>query len=265
MLLENKIAVIHGGSGVIGGAIARAFAREGARVWITGRTGAKVRKAVEDIMAGGGVASGIVLDALDESAVEHHAEAVATEAGRIDIAVNAIGIMHVQGKSLFELSLAEFESPLHDFMRAEFTTAKAAARQMAKNHSGVILTLSTPGAKLAFSGVLGFGITCAAIEAFSRLLAADLAPSGIRVVCLRSDAIPETIALGSYARNVFEPLATRAGKTVEAMLAPDTSASLLKRYPRLVEVASAAVLAASDHGGALNGAIMNLTGGVVMD
>lgn len=265
MLLDKKIAVVHGGSGVIGGAIARAFAHEGATVCITGRTPAKVRKVVDEITAEGGTASGSVLNALDEDAVERHADSVVAERGSIDIAVNAIGIMHIQGKPLFELSLAEFESPIHSFMRAEFTTAKAAARHMAKRQSGVILTLSTPGAKLAFPGALGFGVTCGAIETFSRLLATDLAPNGIRVVCLRSDAIPETVALGSYARDVFEPFATRAGKTVEEMLAPGTSGSLLKRYPRLVEVASAAVFAASDQGGALNATVMNLTGGVVVD
>ena len=265
MLLKSKVAVIYGGGGVIGGAIARAFAREGATVWLAGRTSAKVHKVADDIVAEGGVAHAATVDALDEDAVERHAAAVFAESGHIDIAVNAIGLMHVQGKPLFELSLTEFESPLHGFMRAEFLTAKAAARHMATNRSGVILTLSTQGAKLAAPGVLGFGVTCGAIETFSRLLAGELAPSGIRVVCLRSDAIPETVALGSYARDVFQAFADRANMTLEQMFAPGTSASLLKRYPRLAELAGAAIFAASDHGSALNGTVMNLTGGVVIE
>ncbi len=265
MVLKDKVAVVHGGGGVIGGAIARAFAREGARVWLAGRTQAKLDKVVQDIKDQGGVARATVVDVLDGPAVERHADMVFAEDGRIDVAVNAIGIMHVQGKPLFELSLAEFEAPLHAFMRAEFLTAKAVARHMATRRSGVILNLSTPGSKLAFQGVLGFGVTCGAIETFTRLLAGELAPSGVRVVCLRADAIPETLDLGSYAREVFRGHAARAGQTVEEMFAPGTSASLLKRHPRLAELTHAAVFAASEHGGALNGTVMNLTGGVVME
>jgi len=84
-------------------------------------------------------------------------------------------------------------------------------------------------------------------------------------VCLRPDAVPETVDLGSHAREVFQPFADRAGVTLAQMLHPSTSASVLKRYPRLEEVASAAVFAASDQGSAMTGAVMNLTCGSVFD
>lgn len=263
MLLKDKVAVIYGGSGALGRAMARAFAREGARVCITGLRAEKLRSVAGEILAEGGCIQTATLDALDEVAVEHHARTVAAEHGRIDIAVNAVGIMHVQGKPLFELSLAEFESPIHDFMRAEFLTARAAARHMTQG--GVVLMLSTPGAKLAFEGALGFGVTCGAIETFTRLLARELASRTVRVVCLRADAIPEALELGSYARDVFRLAAERAGTTVEQMLAPGTSAAISRQYPRLAEVAAAAVFAASEQGASLNGTVMNLTGGVVLE
>ncbi len=69
------------------------------------------------------------------------------------------------------------------------------------------------------SGFLGYGVTCAAIEAFSRILAGELAPSGIRVICLRPHAIPQASAMGSHRRKVFRPVAERGGMTVEEMLA----------------------------------------------
>jgi 3-oxoacyl-[acyl-carrier protein] reductase len=125
--------------------------------------------------------------------------------------------------------------------------------------------LSTPASRRGFSGVLGFGATCGAIEAFTRHLACELGPRGVRVVCLRPDAVPETLDFDSHARVVFQPIADRSGVTLAQMLHPSTSTSVLKRYPRLDEVASAAVFAASDQGGALTGSVMNLTCGSVFD
>ena len=136
---------------------------------------------------------------------------------------------------------------------------------MLERGSGVLLVLSTPAARRGFPGVLGFGVTCAAIEALTRHLACELGPRGVRVVCLRPDAVPETLDFGSHAREVFQPVADRAGVTLEQMLHPSTSTSVLGRYPRLEEVAAAAVFAASDQAGAMTGAVMNLTCGSTFD
>ncbi len=92
MLLENKSAVIYGAGGAIGGAIARAFAREGAKVFLAGRTLASVDAVARDISNAGGVAEAALVDALDEQAIEKHLSTVAEKADGIDISVNAIGI-----------------------------------------------------------------------------------------------------------------------------------------------------------------------------
>jgi len=108
-------------------------------------------------------------------------------------------------------------------------------------------------------------VTCGAIETFSRILAGELGASGIRVVCLRSDAIPEAVAT-SHTREVFSGFAERAGTTVEAMLAERArTGTLLKRFPTLAEVASFAAFVASDGAGAMTGAIANLTCGSLVD
>jgi 3-oxoacyl-[acyl-carrier protein] reductase len=190
---------------------------------------------------------------------------VAAKAGRIDVALNAVGIVHVQGTPFLELSAADFAHPIAAYARTNFLTARAVARRMAAQRSGVLLTLSTPGSRMSGSGFLGYGMTCAAIEAFTRLLAGELGGSGVRVVCLRPHAIPEALP-ASHAREVFEGFARRAGTTVEAMLAGHASAgTLLKRLPTLAEVADFAAFAASDRAGAMTGAIANLTCGALVD
>ncbi|NUP11754.1 MAG: SDR family oxidoreductase [Polyangiaceae bacterium] len=265
MLLQNKTAVIYGGGGAIGGAVARMFAREGAKVFVAGRSRQKLDEVVRLITDEGGVAEAAEVDALDEAALDAHANDVAKRAGRIDIALNAVGLRHVQGTPFAELSYSDFAHPIHAYMRTNFLTAKAVARHMRVQRRGVVLTLSTPGARMSGVGFLGYGVTCGAVETFSRILAGELGPSGIRVVCLRPDAIPEAIAV-SHSRSVFEGAAERAGISVETMLDERArNGTLLGRFPTLADVASYAAFVASDRAAATTGAIANLTCGSVVD
>jgi NAD(P)-dependent dehydrogenase (short-subunit alcohol dehydrogenase family) len=261
MRLAGKTAIIHGGGGAIGGAVARAFARDGARVFLAGRTAAKLDLTAAAI---GGDAEVAVVDALDQRAVDAHADAVAAKAGGIDIVMNAVGIHHVQGVVFAELSLDDYAWPITAYTRTLFITAQAAARHMVPRGRGVILSLSTPGSRLAGPGYMGYGVACAAKEAITRQLAGELGPQGIRAVCLMSHAIPETLAAGSHARDVFAPSAERAGMTVEAMVAGAAGATLLQRLPTLQQIADAAAFAASDEGAALTGTVLNLTCGAIV-
>jgi 3-oxoacyl-[acyl-carrier protein] reductase len=259
-LLADRRAVIHGGSGALGGAIARAFARAGAHVFVTGRREKNLAELAAQIRDAGGRADYASLDLLDTSAVEAHGDAIARDRG-IDIMVNAIGIDHVQGVGLAELTLADFELPIATYTRANFVAAKAAGRHMVARGRGVILTLSTPGARLVGRGWLGSGVAFAAVEAMSRLLAAELGPRGVRVVCICPDAIPEALAR-SHTRDVFGRIATVAGTTAEALLAERArTAPLTGRLPTLDDVAETAVFLASDHAAAITGTIVNLTAG----
>ncbi|MGH9380459.1 MAG: SDR family NAD(P)-dependent oxidoreductase [Thermoanaerobaculia bacterium] len=263
--LADKNALIYGAGGAIGGAVARAFARHGARIFLAGRTVTKLDAVASDIAAAGGGAETAQVDTLDERAVNEHADRVAATAGRIDITLNAVGIPHVQGTPFLDLALDDYALPIHAYTRTNFITAKAAARHMAENSAGVILTISTPGSWLPGSGYLGYGVTCGAVETFSRLLASELGPSGIRVVCIRPHAIPEAAARGSHSHEVFRPVAEAAGVTVEQMLEQAAGGTLLRRLPTLDEVANAAVFLASDGASAMTAVIANLSCGALVD
>jgi 3-oxoacyl-[acyl-carrier protein] reductase len=145
MLLENKNAVIYGGGGAIGGAVARSFAREGASVFLAGRTEAKLIEVADDIRARGGLAETTVVDALDEEAVDRHADTVAAEAGGLDISFNLITHPHKHGVPFHEMEVDDFMAPVEVAARTTFITARAAARHMIPRRSGVILALGGPG------------------------------------------------------------------------------------------------------------------------
>ena len=258
MLLESKNAVIYGAGGAIGGAVARAFAGEGARVFLAGRTLAKVEAAAGEISAAGGTAEVARVDALDEQAIEEHADAVVEEAGSIDVSFNAISIRHVQLIPLAEMSCEDFVSPIVTGPTTHFLTARAAARRMAEKGSGVILTLSSSAVRAYVPGVYvgGFGIACVAIEALTKQLAAELGPRGIRAVCLRLEGIPES----------WEGISTEDWSApTEEIEAALKDRSLLGRVTTLADVGNTAAFLASDRAGATTGTVANLTSGTVVD
>jgi NAD(P)-dependent dehydrogenase (short-subunit alcohol dehydrogenase family) len=265
MLLENKNAVIYGGGGAIGGAVARAFAREGANIFLAGRTLAKLDAVAGDISATGRSVETAQVDALDEESVEKHVDAVASKAGGIDIVLNAVGFSHVQGIPFADLTLKDFEYPVASYIRTNYITAKAVSRHMTKKGSGVILTLSTPVSRMTGPGFMGHCVACAGIEAMSRHLAGELGKNGIRVICLRSHMIPEAVALDSHTRDLFQRNAELAGISLEEMLAGAASGTPLNRLPTLAEVSNTAVFMASEQAGAMTGTVANLTSGFILD
>lgn len=263
MLLKNKVAVIYGAAGAIGGAVARAFAQEGARVFLTGRRLAAVEALAGEIRVGGANAHAAEVDALDERAVDRHLQALVEQAGRLDISFNAAGFSNAKalGVPLVELGLEQFAGPIADYARSYFLTARLAARRMLANQAGVILTVTAlPGRPgTALNG--GYGAAQAAKEALTRDLSAELAPQGIRVVGLRPHGMPETAVM----REAFELKAARTGMSWEQFQAFLANWSHPKRVMSLAEVAHAAVFAASDRASGLTGTTLNLTMGGVAD
>ena len=158
------------------------------------------------------------VDALDERAVADHADAVAADAGGIDIALNAVSFPFVHGTPFAELAVEEVMHPIDAFLRTNLITAKAVARHMTARRSGTILTLSAGASRVVRPGSLGYGTTCAAIEAMTQRLAVELGPSGVRVVCLRPHAIADAPSNGSYTGELFERRAAAAGVSVEQWL-----------------------------------------------
>ena len=263
MLLEHKNAIINGAGGAVGGAIARAFAREGAKVFLAGRTLASIEAVAREIRAAGGVAEAAQVDALDEQAVEQHASAVIKKAGGIDISFNAIGIPQqgIQGIALAELSVESFLLPMTTYMRSQFLTARAAARRMVERRSGVILMHTPEPARLGAPLVGGMGPAWAAMEAFSRALSAEFGPHGIRAICLRSTGIPETNTIDV----VFGLHAKALGITRQQFQSVVEGMAHTRRSTTLLELANAAAFMASDRASAMTGTVANLTGGVIVD
>ncbi|WP_433357090.1 SDR family NAD(P)-dependent oxidoreductase [Microtetraspora malaysiensis] len=262
-MLMNKNAVIYGATGAVGGAVAETFAREGARVFLTGRDLDRLEVLADKIVGAGGQAEFARVDALDRTMVADHLAEVRRTAGRIDISFNATGISHrgLQGIPLVDLPEQDFSRPIDFYTKAQFTTATAAARHMTEQGSGVIMTLSATPARLAAPLVGGMAPAWAAIEAFSRVLAAELGPAGVRVVCLRSNSIPETPLIAE----VFSMIAPTVGLTPEQFQAGGEQATMLKRLPTLAEVADVAAFMASDRAGAMTGVVANLSAGSVPD
>jgi 3-oxoacyl-[acyl-carrier protein] reductase len=261
MLLKNKNAVVYGAGGAVGGAVARAFAREGAKDFLAGRTLAKVEAVVNEIAATGGAAEAAQVDALDEQAIEDHIAKVVEKAGSIDILFNAIGMQDVQGKPLTEMSLEDFTRPITIATRTQFLTARAAARRMVKQGSGVIMTITAGPARRAISNVGGFDVACAAIEGLWRSFAAELGPYGVRLVVVGSAGSPDTPDV----QEMIKLHASAAGKSLEEVHADLGSSALLKRLPRVAEVANVAAIMASDYASAMTGVIANVTCGYIVD
>jgi len=261
MLLANKNAVIYGAGGAIGGAVAHAFSREGAKLFLAGRTLSKIEAVAREIAASGGTAEPAEVDALDESAVEEHAGDVAIKAGHIDILFNAIGMDDVQGPALLDMPAEDFLRPVIKGARTQFLTARAIGRLMVKQASGVLMTVTAGPAREATANIGGFGSACDAIEGLWRGLAAELGPRGVRVICLRSAGSPDTPDV----QEVFRLHAKNAGVPLDEYIAGAGSNTLLGRLPVLAEVADVATVMASDRTRAMTGSFINVTCGSRVD
>jgi 3-oxoacyl-[acyl-carrier protein] reductase len=263
MLLENKNAIVYGGSGSVGSAVARAFAREGARVFLAGRTLGTLDEVAQEISASGGAAETAQVDALDKKAVEDHADEVAEKAGSIDISFNAIFNDDVQGKPLAEMPFDDFARPITKAMRNQFLTARAVARHMVEQGSGVILTIAG-GYREAFPTIGGTVVAWAAIEAQCRQWASELGPQGVRVVWLRTTGLPEAIPDTGEA---VADLGTGYGEGMrrEEIIAGMREQTILKRLATLEELGKVAAFMASDGAGPMTATFANITCGAVLD
>ena len=261
-MLKDKVAVIYGAGGAIGSAVARAFAAEGVKLFLTGRHLAPVEAVAKDIDSAGGSAEAAEVDALDEQAVEEHLQSVTDKAGRVDISFNAIGIPNPKLRMpLVDLDVEQFSLPIATYTRSYFLTARLGARRMIANRSGVIMSITSIPSRTGIPLVGGGGPAMAAVEALTRDLSAELAPQGIRVVGLRPHGIPETGTL----KEAFEPRAKALGATWEQWQESLASRTHTRRLSTLAELANVAVFMASDQASGMTGTVVNLSMGSLDD
>jgi len=264
MMLKNKVAVIYGAGGAIGGAVARAFALEGSRLFLTGRARATVEAVAADIVAAGGCAEAAEVDALDERAIDQHLQSVTDKAGRVDVSFNAIGIPDktVLGVPLVEMDALQFSLPITAYASSYFLTARLAARRMIPNKSGVIMTVTALPARLGTPLNGGYGPAMAAKEALTRDLSAALAPQGIRVVGLRPHGMPETNMMKELYDIKAKAMGGISWEQFQGYLA---NMSHPKRVMKLAELANVAAFMASDRASGMMGTTVNLTMGSLDD
>jgi NAD(P)-dependent dehydrogenase (short-subunit alcohol dehydrogenase family) len=259
--LENKVAVIYG-NGTVGGALAKAFAKQGAQVFLTGRTAAKLQAIANEIKSSGGTVTTTQLDALDEVAVNAHMETVLQQAGQVDISFNAIGIPQkgIQGIALAELDVDAFFLPISTYTRSHFITAKAAARVMTERGKGVILMHTPNASRISPPFVGGMVPAWSALEALCRSLSVECGPHGVRAACLQTTGIPETPLIDE----VWEIHGKSHGITFEQFHAVMEGMTHRGRLTTLAELTSAAAFVASDEGSAFTGTNVNLTAGMII-
>ncbi|MFE0646491.1 SDR family NAD(P)-dependent oxidoreductase [Streptomyces sp. NPDC058877] len=261
-LLAGRTAVVYG-AGAIGGAVARAFVREGARVFVAGRGEAALKQLVHDVESEGGSVVTAQVDALDRDAVEAFLDSVVERTGGLDVSYCATSTRRpggAQGAALGELSFEDFSLPIIDFTKAQFVTANAAAARMVPQGRGVIMMMTAAPSRVPYPYTAGFGPAWAAVEAFSRTLAAELGTAGIRVVCLHSAGSPEAARSmeTTMASDLPELPARQAGWQERS-----AARNLLGRWPALADVGNMAAFLASDLAPVSTGTTADLTGGMV--
>lgn len=263
MLLANKIAIIYGAGGAVGSTVAETFAREGAKVFLTGRNKANVDAVVERIKAAGGYAESAEVDALNEKAITKHLNDVNSKFGSIDISFNAVGLRNttLQGVALVDLDVDQFMAPILSHVQSNFLTAKAAGRHMEANGSGVIMTVTSSPSRVAIPHMGGVAVAMAGEEALIRDLSAELGPKGVRAIGIR----PEGMVDSDTMAEVYGLHAKANGLTREQFQGIIENNTHSKRLPLLQEMAEVAAFTASDRASGMTGTIVNMSMGTIAD
>lgn len=251
MLLESKTAVIYGGGGAVGSAMAKGFADEGARCILVGRTPSTLEAVAEKIRATGGQVETAVVDALDEAAVNDHADAVVKTTGSLDISVNVIS-QDAIFQPLLDIPVEDFARSMGKLVTSQLVTTKAAARHMVRQGSGVILFFGGAdyATRLDRQGLGNVTVSMDTVEALRRQWACEVGPRGVRVVTLLTGGITETFP--------DEPEFEAAKQSI-------IDQTLLGRAATAADVGHVAAFVASDRGRSMTATQVNISCGACGD
>lgn len=257
---KNKVAIITGGAGVLGGAIAKGLASEGIRVAILGRTESTIKIRVDEINLLGGEAIGLVADVLDREKLETARNEVMAKWGSIDILVNAAG-GNIRGAIImpeddfFDMNMDDFDSVTNLNLKGTVLSTLVFGKEMAKQQKGSVINISSIAAQQALTRVVGYAASKAAIENFTKWLAVEMAQKQSEQI--RVNAIAPGFFIGEQNRNLLlnkDGSLTERGKTIIAK-------TPMKRFGEAEELISTALWLCSDASSFVTGIVVTVDGG----
>lgn len=247
--LGERIALVTGGASGIGTAIAEAFARAGAHVYVADRNADAGRKTAERIHQQSGRAEFIEVDVADQAACDRAAQHVHGQRKRLDILVNNAGIGHVG--TILQTTGADMDRLYAVNVRGVFNMSKAFLPDMLERRSGVILNLASIGGVVGIRDRLAYCATKFAVVGLTRCLALDHAQSGVRVNCICPGRV-ETAFVQARLKEYPDP---------EMAYREMTATQPLGRMGRPEEIAAAALYLASDEAAFVTGSAFMIDGG----
>jgi NAD(P)-dependent dehydrogenase (short-subunit alcohol dehydrogenase family) len=180
--LDGQVAVVIGGTGVLGGALAEGLARAGASVVVAGRDPDRGEARAREIREGGGRASFAAVDVTRRDSIEGLCARVLDEQGRVDMLINGAGVNHA-GPYL-ELADEEWDRVLDSNLKAVHWGCQVFGRRMVEARGGAILNIASVTAHLPLSRVFAYSASKAAVVNLTQNVARELAPFGVRVNAL---------------------------------------------------------------------------------
>ncbi len=258
--LKNKVAIITGGAGALGGTMAVGLAKQGVKVAILGRTEKTIQIKIAEIKAIGGEAMGLIADVLNRKQLENACDKVMQLWGKIDILVNAAG-GNIKGAtimpedSFFDMNLDDFDSVTKLNLKGTVLPTIVFGKQMAKQGKGNIINISSMAAQQALTRVVGYSTSKASIDIFTKWLAVEMAQKHSEKI--RVNAIAPGFFIGEQNRSLLlneDGSLTARGNTI-------VSNTPMKRFGEAKEVLSTLYWLCDDDSSFITGIVVPIDGG----
>lgn len=258
--LVGKTAVVTGGTGVLGGAIARGLAAAGAKVGILGRREARAAVVTQEIQAGGGQAFPLLADVLDRDSLEAAKSQVLSLSDTIDILVNAAGgnipAATVFGElSFFDLTQDAFEQVVGLNLTGTLLPTQVFGQSMAEQQQGTVINISSMAAQQPLTRVIGYAAAKAAVDNFTRWLSVEFAR--VYAPTLRVNAIAPGFFIGDQNRSLL--LQEDGSLTARGQQIVDHTP--MGRFGEPEELVGTALWLASDSSRFVTGTVIPVDGG----
>ena len=254
-VLAGKIAIITGGAGGIGQAIAARFAEEGATVCIADVTADAAQAAAATI---GGSAFGMALDVTQADSIEAMVAAVLARHGRIDVLVNAAGLYGLQ--PWLEITEADFERIFAVNVKGLLFVSQAVAKQMVAQGGGVILNIASASGRHGNPQSVVYSASKMAVISLTQSAALGLAAHGVRVNAIAPGGV--ITPMWGTVRQLYAEQGGKAGADIDEALSRSIP---LGRLSVPGDHVAAAVFLASDASGYITGQTLNIDGGLVLN